>query len=173
MVATKTIVVEERLQEIINYFPEVLSLSGQSSHKVIFGYGDKKELNAFLKVRKLETVYPLIWLLYPYSEKHTNTRVEVSKAVFILAVSTNASMENKQRLDSNFGKILLPLFFTFRKAFKNANIINSNNEYDVVKHPNYSDGESGEEHPGTFIWDALRVETDFELMDTCLKELKL
>ena len=95
MVATKTIVVEERLQEIIDCFPEIESLSGRSSHKVIFGYGDEKELNAFLKVRKLEAVYPLIWLLYPYSEKHTNTKVEVSKAVFIMSVSTNASMENK------------------------------------------------------------------------------
>jgi len=171
MVATKTIVVEERLQEIIDCFPEVLSLSGRSSHKVIFGYGDEKELNAFLKVRKLEKVYPLIWLLYPYSEKHTNTNVEISKAVFILATSTNATSENKERLDKNFGKILLPLFFTLRKAFRQANIINTDSEYNVVKHPNYSN--DGEEHDGTFIWDALRVETDFTIIDTCLKDLKL
>ena len=173
MVATKTIVVEDRLQEIINYFPEVKSLSGESSHEVIFGYGDKKELNSFLKVRELSDVYPLIWLLYPYNEKHTNTKVEVTNAVFILAVSTNASMDNKERIDTNFGKILLPLFFKLRTAFKNANIINTNNEYDLVKHPNYSDTDEGTEHPGTFIWDALRIETDFDLMDTCLKELKL
>ena len=114
MIATQTLVVEKRLEEIFCYLPEMTSLSGGTNHPVRFGYGDKKELNSFLKNRSLDKVYPLIWLLYPYTENHSNTDVEVTNATFILAMSTNAQMENKERIEKTFGKVLLPLFYTKR-----------------------------------------------------------
>lgn len=172
MIATKTLVVEKRLEEIFCYLPEMTSLSGGTNHPVRFGYGDKKELNSFLKNRSLDKVYPLIWLLYPYTENHSNTDVEVTNATFILAMSTNAQMENKERIEKTFGKVLLPLFYNMRYVFQNANILSSNQNYEVIKHPNYSDSDLKEKNAGAFIWDALSVTCDFTLIATCLRTIK-
>ncbi len=168
---TATIKVESRLEEMFCDLPKVVSLSEQSTHSVVFGYGDKKELNFFLKTKTKKDAYPLIWLLYPYKETHTPTKVEVSNATFILAVPTVTGMQNKERLSRTFGEILIPLFDNFRTLFKRANIVNCNSEYDVFKYPNYSDSESGDEHAGAFIWDAMRIDFDFDLIEGCYRKI--
>jgi len=166
-----TIVVEDRLETMFEDLPKMKSLSGETYHSVVFGYGDKKELNAFLSNR--EEPYPLIWLLYPYSENHQKTKVVVDGAVFILAVSTNSSMQNYERLKVTFGKILIPLFNNFRLLFRRSNIVNFEEDFIIQKHPNYSDSEEGEQNAGSFIWDALRVSFDFSLNSSCYKKLKI
>jgi len=170
--ATRTIELEGVLEAMFSYLPEMSMEEGGDTFPVIFGYGDELELNNFLANREVSTTYPLIWLLYPLKEKHTDTKLEVDNASFILAVSTNSSMENKQRMAETFGKMLMPLLYNVRYAFKNANVININNEYDVVKHPNYSKTEERDESAVIAIWDALKVTFSFTIRDTCLREIK-
>jgi hypothetical protein len=172
MISQKTIVLEDVLEKLFSYLPSMAMESGGQTFPVTFGYGDEVELNVFLTQREISDTYPLVWLLYPYKEKHTKINLEVENASFILAVETNMSMQNKERLKTTIGNILMPLFFNIRHALGSANIINTNNEYDLVKHPNYSSSDSREESSGVFIWDALKVTTSFTVMDTCLKEIK-
>ena len=170
-VALKSIILEDTLEEMISYMPAMSFDVGGDTFPINFGYGDRLDLNAFLQTREESDTYPLIWLLYPYEEKHTNTKLEVSGATFILAVDTNNSMQNLERIKETFGKVLMPLLFNFRLLFKKANIINTNLEFDVVKHPNFSDSELRDKTATTVVWDALKVTTDFTVTDTCLKEI--
>ncbi len=172
-VATKSIVLEDVLDEIFSYLPDMSFDVGGEQFPVRFDYGDEVDLNHFLANRETSTTYPLIWLLYPYSEKHTRTGLEVGALNFIFAVDTNSSMENRERMQETFGKILMPLLFNFRQVLQKAGVININNNFDVVKHPNYSKTEARDENTVIAIWDALKVTTEgFTVIDTCLKEIK-
>jgi len=98
--------------------------------------------------------------------------LSVDKATLILAVPTNESMQNKERLNETYKKVLFPLYDNMRHCLENANIVNIAKEFKVVKYPNYSDEQSsGEESAGTFIWDALKVNFQITIQDTCLKPI--
>jgi len=170
-VATKSIILEDVLEEIFSFLPDMADLSGATTYPVVFGYGDELELNIFLKTREKSNTYPLIWLLYPYAESHTDNDVDVTGANFILAVETNSSMQNKERIKETFTKILMPLFFNMRLAFKRANVISTDHVYSIVKHPNFSESDTKEKSATIFIWDAIKVTTNFNVRDTCLKAI--
>lgn len=171
-IAIKSIILEDVLEEIFAYLPVMAYKKGSQTFPVVFGYGDETELNIFLKNKESSDVYPLIWLLYPYDEDHSRTSLEVQNVSFILAMDTDSNMENRERIKETFGKVLMPLFFNLRLAFKRANIISTNHEYKLVKHPNFSESASRKASAGTFIWDALKVTTSFKVIDNCLKEIK-
>mgnify|MGYP003659328819 FL=1 len=80
--------------------------------------------------------------------------------------------EDEDLFEKTFGKVLLPLFYNMRYVFQNANILSSNQNYEVIKHPNYSDSDLKEKNAGAFIWDALSVTCDFTLIATCLRKIK-
>lgn len=162
------IVVEDRLAEMFDLLPDI------KGFKTRFGFGDIKELNAFLRNRdKLPTknIYPLIWLLYPYKEEHNTRSVNISNLELIVAVQTNSSMENSQRIEETYKEVLFPLLDNINSLFLKANIVNMGEEYEVTKYPNYSSSDSGEEHGGTFIWDAMKLTYDMRLTDDCLKNI--
>lgn len=163
------IIVEDRLEDIFSFLPEIKA--GFKNH---FGYGDKKELLAFLKTKTkgATTPYPLIWLLYPYKESHTKKGVQVKNLQLILAVEGGASSQNPQRMEETFKAVLFPLLDNIIKAFTQANITNWNREFEAEKRPNYSSSEEGTAHATTFRWDALKFKTDIVINDGCLKEIK-
>ncbi len=71
-IVTKTIILEDVLKSVFNYLPAMSYNEGGDEFSVTFGFGTKKDLNKFLTLRKRSTVYPLIWLLYPYNELHNH-----------------------------------------------------------------------------------------------------
>ena len=152
--------------------PDMAYSDNKPKFPVSFGYGDKKALDVFLKLREETKPYPLIWLLYPYQENHTRNRLEVDDVSFILAVPTTVAMENAQRMKEAYANILLPLFDNIRWLLRKANIVNFNDEFTMIKYPNYSETEDGEEHPGNFIWDALKIDLSFSIIDTCYRTVK-
>ena len=81
-------------------------------------------------------------------------------------------MQNKERMQETFGKILMPLLFNVREAFKKANIVNINNEYEVIKYPNYSESDVAQKSGTVVVWDALKVSFSLIIMDTCLRPIK-
>jgi len=173
-ITRKIIVLEDKLEEIFSYLPRMKYIAtSQLDHKVVFGSGDKKALNVFLKIKgKGDSPYPLIWLLYPYEETHNRTNLSVDKVTLVLAVPTNQSMQNKQRLNETYKKVLFPLFDNLVYCLEHANIVNIAREFKVVKYPNYSDEQSSsEESAGTFVWDALKVNFQITIRDTCLKPI--
>tara|TARA_R110000764_G_C11027156_1_gene384737 strand:- start:2723 stop:3232 length:510 start_codon:yes stop_codon:yes gene_type:complete len=161
------IVVEDRLAEMFDMLPTI-----KDKFKPKFGYGDKKELNAFLKNRKRTSPYPLIWLLYPYKEVHNKRNVSIKNLELVIAVQTNSSMENSERIIKTYKGILIPLLDDINSLFLRANILNVNKEYEVEKHPNYSDSEEGNSSAGTLIWDAIKLTYDITITDDCLRNIK-
>lgn len=170
----KNIIFENRLEEVFSYLPQMkYNATSVGLFDVTFGYGDKKALNAFLKMKGKGNVspYPLIWLLYPYKEIHTRTEMKAENVNLVLAVNTNAQMQNKERIEETFKNVLFPLLDNVTHCITSANIFNISEEIKIVKHPNYSDTEDGELHAGTFIWDAIRVEFDVTVIDGCLRKI--
>lgn len=171
MITNKIIVLEDKLEEMIQDLPLMAYDDKSKSYPVIFGAGDDKELGAFLKIRKNTSPYPLIWLLYPTPENHTKTKLNVENAQFILAVPTKAELRNPERRKTTYKNVLNPLLENFILLFRRANIISFEGNFTAVKHPNYSSDENGDEHIAGVIWDAYRVDVSFSVIDTCYRKV--
>lgn len=169
------IVIEDKLTQIFSYIPKMRHISGDGLFDVTFSYGDKKALNAFLKnVKNGASPYPLIWLLYPYKEKHLTNKVNVEKMELILAVQTNSSMTSEQRIKETYSKVLNPLFDYVINAFRLSSNVNNSEEVEVIKFPNYSDDQStGDTSAGSFKWDAIKLTLDITITNKCFKPIKL
>lgn len=172
------IVIEDVFESIFSYIPPMkYSEADTAEFAVTFGAGDRKELNLFLSTKSAENTdpYPLIWLEYPYLEHHYDNKVEAKNVSLILAVNTNSSMRNKQRLNETFKNVLNPLFDNIRHCFKSANIVNVSGEYKLVKFPQYSDESSSSgSHATTDIWDAIKITFNIQILDRveCLRDIK-
>jgi len=170
MIASSAIIIENRFDEIFSYLPQMQNASG-ILFSPTFMYGDQKQLLDFLRQNsKGESKYPLIWLIYPYNEKHKRSYVEFSGLSLVLAVETNTSMLNSQRMKETYAKVLIPLFDNIKKCFSIANIVNVPDVYDIVKFPNYSE-DAGEENETTYVWDALKVTFDGKINSNCLQPI--
>lgn len=172
------IVVEDKLEAIFDYLPEMAYAEGGTEYKVIFGYGDQKELNLFLAAQESNSnkPYPLIWLLYQYKEKHTKRKVDLEDLVLILAVDTSAAMLNKDRLATTFRNILFPLYDNILGVFRKAVNVNLKEEVGVVKFPNYTDETDRYNDNVTFTserWDALKTTWELSINDNCLKQITI
>lgn len=173
-VTKKMIIIEDRLQELFNYLPEMGDIKDSgNTYSPIFKYGDQKELIAFLKLNAKVSVYPLIWLVYPYNEEHHNNRVYIENMSLILAVEGNNESLNEERIKLTFNKILIPLFDNIKELFQLGNIINIGDTYRVTKYPNYSHAEDGELNQVTAIWDAMKITFNCDISNRCLKPITL
>lgn len=152
---------------------------GSQSFNPVFSYGDKKELNAFLANNKISRPYPLIWLLYPYSEKQSKKRVNLKDLVLILAVNTKLSLSAQERHEKTMKKILIPLLNNVIKVFTRAVNVDFNSVFEVVKFHNYSDNEIAvfrnikEESKTIDLWDAIKVTLDLSINTACLKSINM
>lgn len=170
MIPKSMIIVENRFSEIFEYLPMIANAKGDL-FKHTFMYGDQKQLLDFLKQNNTGlSNYPLIWLVYPYTEKHTRSNVSFSNLSLVLAVETNTAMLNEQRMKETYAKVLIPLFNNIKKCFNKANVANINDEYEIVKFPNYSDN-GDEENAATYVWDALKVTFNGTLNSNCLQPI--
>lgn len=174
MVSNKAIVIEDRLKEIFDYLPDIVNDNGES-FKPVFMYGDDKQLTDFLRQSKTHSnPYPLIWLTYPFVEKHKRSRVEFKDMTLVLAVESNSSMLNDQRLIETYSKVLIPLLDNIRTAFHRCNIINLEDEYRITKYPNYSYvyiANAQDVNLTNYIWDALKISIDGYITSNCLKPI--
>jgi len=167
-VVKEMIIVEERLEEMFNTLPMIQTSNGD--FQPIFMYGDQKELNAFLKTSiGSDKPYPLIWLVYPYEENHTRTHVDIQRLSLILAVETNNAMLNPERMENTFKTVLVPLWNNIRHLFNASGTIDVNQEYDIIKFPNY--GETDTESESIDVWDALKVTFKCKINNYCLKQI--
>ena len=173
------IVVEDRFQELINSLPEMVNpqINGGTTHSVKFGFGDDKELMSYLIANKSD-IYPLVWLVTPYSELHLNNKVELERVSFILAVSTNSHFLNRQRFETTYKNVLFPLYDNFIDCIKKSNIVKPAEEVEVIKYPNYSNEKlpgnreslkSSEKHKTFDMWDAIKITMNCTVNNNCYK----
>lgn len=171
------IIVEDKLKEIFEYLPAMkYEVGSVLSFKPVFGYGSQIELNKFLKSKESDQShpYPLIWLLYPYKELHKRKEVDLEGMVLILATNTNSQMLNSERIDTNFKKVLIPLYDNVHAVLKRAVNVNLIEETEIIKFPNYSgDNNREEEAFTTDLWDAMKTIWKLSINTACLKEIKV
>jgi len=172
-IVKEIIVIEDRFKEVISFIPGIEV--GGDTFPVTFGYGDPKELNAFLKSKENDEFhpYPLIWLLYPVTEEHRKTEVILNNAQFIIAVDTNSSILNEERLTTSYKEVLFLIYNNFILAMSKSNTINLKRDVKVTKFPNYSGDEKTSMHFTTDGWDALKVIINCRINNVCLKTIKL
>lgn len=173
-VSTKAIIIEDVLDEVFSYLPEV-SFDG-GNFPIVFDSGDEVALNGFLANREKSDTYPLLWMLYPQIEDHLKTRVIVDNLSFILAVTTNNSMENRERIKTTFKEILMPVFYNIRLALQRASVVTVKGgalSFKIIKHPNYSSTEARDSTGAVAIWDALKITVSLEIIEGCIKPIKI
>lgn len=167
------VVPEYLLEDIVDQMPQISYPNGDRS--INFGYGDKKELNKYLQLKK-EGSYPLMWLLMPEKETHI---YEFSKAerdckVVIATLETRADLMNPQRFRGSFDQFLFPMANLFIEGISSAETTRFINDtkVDIYKHPNYSEETDSKKSGVIALWDAIRLDCRIEFQNACLKQIK-
>ena len=166
------IVVEHRLRDIISQIPTIALNADYLAVSPKFGWGNKKELNRYLELKK-EGSYPLIWLL-PSKESHKNNGESVQrKCVFIIAhLEKDTSLFNDERYLKSFDLILNPLTDYLVQGLRTASIsFIVDDEWEIFKEPNYSETQSADEHGTIDLWDAIRLDCNIEITNDCLNTI--
>jgi len=165
-----TIIIEDRLEEIFSELTPVKGIGTDIDFPIIFDFGTQKDLLAFLKLRKNNySPYPLIWLETPYIESHGMKEVDVSGMKLVIATRTSKTHTPKQRKETTFKELLVPVFNQVKDAIRLSNTTSNDQKYTVTKFYNY--GENNENIVDD-IWDALKIEFDITINDRCFKILK-
>lgn len=160
------IVFEERLRDLFNLLPEI-QVNSNYSTKPFFGWGNKEELEAYIKLGKSKQ-YPLIWLLPDYDIY--NSALDTTKRDVSLVIATiepRSELMNPQRFKGSFKQVLNPLTKNIIDLFKRSNITNLEPLVKIYKEPNYSDNEASETIDK---WDAVRIDCTLEINNFCLNE---
>ena len=168
------LVIEDILSQLFAFIPPFVNKRGE--FPVTFKYGDEQELTEFLSNNSnfKGKVYPLIWLVYPYLENHTRTKVESEQLSLILAVQGSASSYSEERMEQTFKTVLFPLCDSIKTIFKQSYVIDTGDNYEVLKYPNYSVSFGGEsEQEEIDRWDALKVSFSAKFNNNCIKPIIL
>ena len=171
MRAKEPIVLEDKIEGVLSYLKPIVINGQEYTHTFMFG--NEKQLDSFLSVKKNnDSLYPLIWLLNPITEEHFENKVEFSNLSFVLAVKTNSTMLNDERLITTYSSVLMPLFKDFKRVFLKANNFNISKNIGFAKYYNYSDKDAtGDKHKTNYIWDAARVSIDGYVTPNCLRKI--
>jgi len=157
------IISEHRLREIVATIP-LIRLNDNVSNKPFFHWGDKVELNKYLKTKK--SPYPLIWLL-PTADNYINRGQRLNKTCEII-IATQESREdlfNDQRYILSFDTILNPTTDYLIQGLKKASISSVLGDWEVFKFPNYSEADK---NFTIELWDAVKLTIEVEFNDGCL-----
>ena len=160
----QAIIVEDRFKEVLAKMPNFVNPDTETSHKYHIKIGPDEEINAYLK--KAKQPYPLIWLTYPYLEKHLLKKVDVKNISFVIAVTGNTKTLLDDRFENNYKNRLMPMFSVFKHVIEKSNTINTNEEYGIIKFPNYS---KADKNSSIDIWDAIKITFDCTINNNCLK----
>lgn len=170
------ILVEERLKELFPTLPNITDIDGVE-HKPKFDFGTEEDLIVFINDNRDAEIntYPLIWVQTPFPTEGKEPRLNC-KLKLILAVNSNSTLTNTERLEISFKPILVPLFENVIKAFNRCGFITLRNR-DKEKRTNffnYGVKEQGEKNTviqTTDIWDAIKFECEIEMSDCPLREI--
>jgi hypothetical protein len=140
-------------------FSKVKIVSGQDS--LIFGYGDKKELDAIIKGKSENgmRMYPLVWYLMP-NEVEYNDYEASANFTFIIAHNSDTEYLNDQRFKLIYDTILFPYLENVLNQLQRPSLVIASKEYKITEYPNYSDGGKNSQID---CWDALKLDIDLKI----------
>ena len=165
------IITEYSIKSIVETIPAVV-LNPTVTLTPRFHWGDEKELNRYIQMKK-EDSYPLIWLL-PSPDIYIGGRLQfVSKECsFVIATrETRTDLFNDQRYTKTFEHVLNPLVNNLVYGLSKSSIseIDGENTLSIYKHPNYS--AESEENGTIDVWDAIKLEVKIKFRENCLKPI--
>ena len=162
------IIPEYILRDIVKQIPDVV-INLERTQKPQFGWGDKLELNRYLKLKKNDS-YPLIWLL-PSIEHHSEDGDRCNKRleIIIATLEEDENLYNPERYDKSFRIVLNPVAEQVIKGLTDSRVTKIiGAKWDVFKHPNYSD-DGGKSNGTIALWDALKLTfNEVEFNNNCL-----
>ena len=160
-------VVEERLSELFYLIPaRTFTDSNGVEHttpKPKYHFGDAKEANAFINGRKNDA-YPLIYQI-SNTETHTEKGVDTRLELVLAMQNLKVSMYNTERWATSYQNVLMPLLQNVQTALEKSGIIVSNFEYEVIKHPNYSETEAKDKTAFVDIVDAIVLTVQIKIIN--------
>lgn len=166
------IISEYSIRDIIATIPAI-QLNPSLTAKAKFHWGDEKELNRYIQLKK-EDSYPLIWLL-PSPDIYTGAyyqKVEKDCTFIIATREVRKDLFNDQRYIKTFDLVLNPLTANLIQGLTSSNISDRiGSDIEINKYPNYS---ADSENNGTIdLWDAVKLEIKVLFLDNrpCLKEI--
>lgn len=166
------IIVEHIVRAIVDTIPAIrLNASLTTTPK--FHWGDEKELNRYVALKKEES-YPLIWLLPESNEyKGWDGRKVVRDCTFIIATrEIRKELFNDQRYIKTFDIVLNPLTEYLIHGLSTSSISDRGGDGWVIENfPNYS---AESDKNGTIdTWDAIRLKISIRFYGgvECLKTI--
>ncbi|AGO47381.1 structural protein [Cellulophaga phage phi19:1] len=139
-------------------FAKIPQIAGQDS--LLFGYGDKREIDAVIIGNKHKKMYPLAWYLIPNEITHSATSAK-GTFEFIIAHNSKIDYRNDQRFRLMYDTVLFPYLEAIITRFNRPSLIVPSDTYRITEYPNYSD--SGK-HSQIDCWDALKLVIDLEIL---------
>ena len=170
---TLDFLIEDKLEEIFSFLPPMSSPNG-TNFEPYFSSGPEEDFNAFIVTETAKNFYPLIWLIYPYTEKRDVAYVSAENIRLILAIENSNEMLNKLRLEGSYKKALYPLFYNIRDLLQKANNIEVvRREYSLTKFPNWGETKKNffvvQKSEAVDIWDVVTIDFSVKINKFCHK----
>ena len=169
------IVPEHKLRDIVSKMPQVDYGGTNGLRTIQFGWGDKKQLNKYLALKKDDS-YPLIWLLNPRPKtcKANQSLVERDCNLVIATLESRKDMNSMERFDASFDIILNPITDLIFQGIGSATTTRFLNDDEQVVNdfPDYSDDANSNSSGVIALWDAIRIDCKIEFNNSCLKNIK-
>lgn len=159
------IVPEHNLRDdVVSNIPAI-RINENFTSKPSFGWGDKKELNRYLQLKKNEA-YPLIWLLPTENNHKLRGKALEKNCEFIIATLENKQdLFNDQRFNKSFDIVLRPLFdFLIKHLSISGSTEIISKDWKTFDHPNYSDADK---HGTIELWDAIKLTINIKFTIKC------
>lgn len=144
---------------LMDVFSDIAPVTGHN--KLLFHFGEQKELNNVIQTRQEneQYTYPLLWYLMPNELTGYNGYVEGDMR-FILAHNTELQWFNDQRFEKVFNEILQPNFDLVVKAIRKSSRMDFVGEerFRYTNYPNYGNPttfEGKDEAKQINYWDAI------------------
>ena len=153
----------EILENTFNLMPELDVDGVKFKHQ--FEFGSHEDLLKFLELKRRgdAKTYPLIWLETPYKVERDTTSNGTAPTNLIIANLSNQDMLNRQRMETSFKKVLMPVLDDMLKVLKYGKAT-SYDEYDTTYFFNYAPSEK----EGSDIWDVIKLELVIKYKKNCL-----
>jgi len=167
------IVTEHIIRAVVGTIPGIDLNPSNLGVKPKFHWGDEKELNRYVQLKK-DNSYPLIWLLPSPDNFEGGGQHATKSCTFVIATrETDESLYNDQRYIKTFDLVLNPLTDYLIQGLTKSTLTDViTRDWTITKFPRYS---ADSDENGTIdIWDAVRLEIQVRFIDgniNCLKDI--
>lgn len=161
---------EEKVRELIKQLPP--HVDGNGTFPIRYDWGTLDVLSKFLLLKENISKYPLIWLVTDKRDVDLIYNTSESKARFVIATRSNKVDEfNEFQYQTDFQKVLIPVYENFIKMFQRSGISTIIEEsISIELKPNFS---FTNEKGLITIWNAIVVEITVKLDgNRCINTIK-